>query len=445
MDHQRRAGAAGLLCLLAAGPWRLALAVRDASAHLGLEALEESTTPPLDSSTESAYSFVAEFDMKIPRTHNKSKDTTTPTTTEEVEVAAYEDEDVDTDTILKNVSNSEDHLAEAETSSSTSGPTSPAEAEPDEDTDTTSKTVSNAEAVPSGYTMHAGMASGVGNKISDMEDTTVQQCANACDQLPNCAGFTMLDSNKCNLKSAVTLTTVSGKDTYVKEGQTSSTTSSPTSSPTSSTKVEPGHEDEDAADRGSAGSEDPDATLGHWISDAISDATDSTTSKAVDDNGQPLPSASPASESTTPETEETETEAADLPLDKEEPSGETPASGALDVPEAEAGDPQLVDCNVGAEGTPAEVLGKLRDCTHALDKFARTVKDQHGRSRGANQRYVETLGQVAERLQGIRDMTELDAAFSSDQGKALKVLMAEADKVQANVESMTPAAAAAAA
>lgn len=378
MDHQRRAGAAGLLCLLAAGPWRLALAVRDASAHLGLEALEESTTPPLDSSTESAYSFVAEFDMKIPRTHNKSKDTTTPTTTEEVEVAAYEDEDVDTDTILKNVSNSEEQLAEAETSSSTSAPTSPAEVEPDEDTDTTSKTVSNAE-----------------------------------DQLA--------------------------------EGQTSSTTSSPTSSPTSSTKVEPGHEDEDAADRGSAGSEDPDATLGHWISDAISDATDSTTSKAVDDNGQPLPSASPASESTTPETEATETEAADLPLDKEEPSGETPASGALDVPEAEAGDPQLVDCNVGAEGTPAEVLGKLRDCTHALDKFARTVKDQHGRSRGANQRYVETLGQVAERLQGIRDMTELDAAFSSDQGKALKVLMAEADKVQANVESMTPAASAAAA
>jgi hypothetical protein len=407
MDHRRRLGAAGLLCLLAAGPWRPALAVRDSSAHLGLEVLEKSTTPPLDSSTESAISFVAEFDMKIPRTHNKSKDTTTPTTTEEVEVSAYEDEDADTDTISKTVSNAEDQMAEVE---------------PAEDTDTISKTVSNAEdqlaeAVPSGYTMHAGMASGAGNKISDMEDTTVQQCADACDQLPNCAGFTMLDSSKCNLKSAVTLTSVSGKDTYVKEGQA------------------PGLEDEDAADRGPAGSEDPDA-----ISEAISDAT----SKAVDDNGRPLPSAVPASESTTPETEATETEAAELPPDKEEPSGETPASGALDVPEAEAGDPQLVDCDVGAEGTPAEVLGKLRDCTHALDKFARTVKDQHGRSRSANQRYVETLGQVTERLQGIRDMTELDAAFSSDQGRALKVLMAEADKVQANVESMTPAAAAAA-
>jgi len=301
--------AAGALWLLAAGPCRLALGVRDSSAHLGLEAFQESTKPQRNTSTQSASSVVAEFDIKIPRAHHKPNDTTTagttpltstagtttagtttagttrpPTTTEEAEVAAYEDEDTDT--------------------------------------------------------------------VSNPDPTAEKQPAGAAE--------------------------------------------------------------------------------------------------AVEDNGQPLSPADPASESTAGSgtRDVPETEAADLPKAADTPSASgppagTPASSAPDAPEA--GAPQLVDCNVGGEHTPGEVLGKLRDCTHALDKAAHAVKDQHGRSRDANQHYVETLGQVAERLEGIRDMTELDAAFSSDQGKALKVLMAEADKVQATVQSMTPAAGSAAA
>jgi hypothetical protein len=76
-------------------------------------------------------------------------------------------------------------------------------------------------AVPDGYTMHAGMGSGEGNIISNMEDTTVLQCADACDQLPSCVAFTMKgDLTECTLKSAVTLSSVSGKDTYVKQAST---------------------------------------------------------------------------------------------------------------------------------------------------------------------------------------------------------------------------------
>jgi len=293
--HLRLRRSAGALWLLAAGPCRLALGVRDSSAHLGLEAFQESTKPQRNTSTQSASSVVAEFDIKIPRAHHKPNDTTTagttpltstrpPTTTEEAEVAAYEDEDTDT--------------------------------------------------------------------VSNPDPTAEKQPAGAAE--------------------------------------------------------------------------------------------------AVEDNGQPLSPADPASGNTAGSGtwDVPETEAADLPKAADTPSASgppagTPASGALDAPEA--GAPQLVDCNVGGEHTPGEVLGKLRDCTHALDKAAHAVKDQHGRSRDANQHYVETLGQVAERLEGIRDMTELDAAFSSDQGKALKVLMAEADKVQATVQSMTPAAGSAAA
>lgn len=287
--------AAGALWLLAAGPCRLALGVRDSSAHLGLEAFQESTKPQRNTSTQSASSVVAEFDIKIPRAHHKPNDTTTagttpltstrpPTTTEEAEVAAYEDEDTDT--------------------------------------------------------------------VSNPDPTAEKQPAGAAE--------------------------------------------------------------------------------------------------AVEDNGQPQSAADPASGRTAGSGtwDAPETEAADLPKAADTPSASgppagTPASSAPDAPEA--GAPQLVDCNVGGEHTPGEVLGKLRDCTHALDKAAHAVKDQHGRSRDANQHYVETLGQVAERLEGIRDMTELDAAFSSDQGRALKVLMAEADKVQATVQSMTPAAGSAAA
>merc|ERR1711920_603333 len=87
------------------------------------------------------------------------------------------------------------------------------------------------EIVPDGYTRHAGMGSGPGYtadggwiRISAMEGTTVLQCADACDQLPSCAGFTiLLDSNTCNLKSAVALTIPTDgihKDTYVKEAPT---------------------------------------------------------------------------------------------------------------------------------------------------------------------------------------------------------------------------------
>lgn len=286
---RRRAGA---LWLLAAGPCWLAVGVRDSSAHLGLdEGLEESTTPRPDTSTESAYSFVAEFDMKIPRAHDKPNDSTTPITAEEAEASAYEDEDTDTPT-------AEDQKA-GEAADGSVGGQPPTSADP-----------------APGHNQGAG--------TPDVPET-------------------------------------------------------------------------EAADLPSAGG-------------------------ALDVR-----------------------EASDPPSADGALGGSTTAPGAPDVPEAEAGAPPLVDCGAAGTGTPGEVLGKLRDCTHELDRFARTVKDQHGRSRGANQHYVETLGQVAERLQGIRDMTELDAAFSSDQGKALKVLMAEADKVQANVESMTPAAVAAAA
>jgi hypothetical protein len=76
-------------------------------------------------------------------------------------------------------------------------------------------------AVPGGYAMHADMGSGSGGVILEMTDTTVLQCADACDQLPSCVAFTMLDdSTRCKLKSAVTLTSASGKDTYVKQAST---------------------------------------------------------------------------------------------------------------------------------------------------------------------------------------------------------------------------------
>ena len=70
--------------------------------------------------------------------------------------------------------------------------------------------------MPTGYTLHVGMGSGEGNLISEMA-STVQQCTDACNQVPNCVGFTMLDSTRRKLKSFVTLTISSGKDTYVKE------------------------------------------------------------------------------------------------------------------------------------------------------------------------------------------------------------------------------------
>jgi hypothetical protein len=111
-------------------------------------------------------------------------------------------------------------------------------------------------AVPDGYTMHAGTGSGNRNSpgysgegsplISVLEGTTVPQCADACDQLPNCAGFTMLlDSNKCNLKSAVTLTYPPAdgldKNTYVKEPEPEpEATASPTAAPTAAPAVPTG-------------------------------------------------------------------------------------------------------------------------------------------------------------------------------------------------------------
>merc|ERR1711920_817679 len=111
-------------------------------------------------------------------------------------------------------------------------------------------------AVPDGYTMHAGTGSGNRNSpgysgegsplISVLEGTTVPQCADACDQLPNCAGFTMLlDSNKCNLKSAVTLTYPPAdgldKNTYVKEPEPEpEATASPTAAPTAAPAVSTG-------------------------------------------------------------------------------------------------------------------------------------------------------------------------------------------------------------
>jgi len=62
------------------------------------------------------------------------------------------------------------------------------------------------------------MGIGEGNVISVLKDTTVVQCADACDGLPSCAGFTMsLDSNDCVLMSAVTLANRSNEDAYVKE------------------------------------------------------------------------------------------------------------------------------------------------------------------------------------------------------------------------------------
>jgi len=51
----------------------------------------------------------------------------------------------------------------------------------------------------------------------EMEGTTVPECADACDQLPFCAGFTMRDASSCVLRSVVTLISKSGMDTYVKD------------------------------------------------------------------------------------------------------------------------------------------------------------------------------------------------------------------------------------
>ncbi|CAK0836983.1 unnamed protein product, partial [Prorocentrum cordatum] len=150
---------AGALCLLAATLCGLALGVRDSSAHRGFEALdafEESTTTPLVTSTESAVSFVAEFDMNIPRTHHRPNDTTAPTATEQADTSSPTPsptssvesgpEDEDAGTMSTTVSSAEDRLAEADTSSPTPSPTSSVESGPeDEDAGTISKTVSSAE------------------------------------------------------------------------------------------------------------------------------------------------------------------------------------------------------------------------------------------------------------------------------------------------------------
>ncbi|CAK0836992.1 unnamed protein product, partial [Prorocentrum cordatum] len=116
---------AGALCLLAATLCGLALGVRDSSAHRGFEALdafEESTTTPLVTSTESAVSFVAEFDMNIPRTHHRPNDTTAPTATEQADTSSPTPsptssvesgpEDEDAGTMSTTVSSAEDRLAE---------------------------------------------------------------------------------------------------------------------------------------------------------------------------------------------------------------------------------------------------------------------------------------------------------------------------------------------
>ncbi|CAK0836991.1 unnamed protein product, partial [Prorocentrum cordatum] len=150
---------AGALCLLAATLCGLALGVRDSSAHRGFEALdafEESTTTPLVTSTESAVSFVAEFDMNIPRTHHRPNDTTAPTATEQADTSSPTPsptssvesgpEDEDAGTMSTSVSSAEDRLAEANTSSPTPSPTSSVESGPeDEDAGTMSTTVSSAE------------------------------------------------------------------------------------------------------------------------------------------------------------------------------------------------------------------------------------------------------------------------------------------------------------
>jgi len=150
------------------------------------------------------------------------------------------------------------------------------------------------------------------------------------------------------------------------------------------------------------------------------------------------------------ESGESESMSADHEETQEDPavSGDAaPAPASRSIP-GDAGQvtlPQLVDCAVEGGTVPTEVLGKLRKCTDALDEFARKVKDQNGRSRDANQRYVTKFKEVVKQLQTIKDVQELNKALSKDQGEALRVLMAQADKAKDEIESLLPGHPAAAA
>jgi len=81
---------------------------------------------------------------------------------------------------------------------------------------TESNTVTGYEAYPD----YASAASSQRNLIAQFEDRTPEECADLCNgQMPLCAGFTIFDGGRCNLRAAITLIQNRGtwnRATYVK-------------------------------------------------------------------------------------------------------------------------------------------------------------------------------------------------------------------------------------
>lgn len=96
----------------------------------------------------------------------------------------------------------------------------------------------------------------------------------------------------------------------------------------------------------------------------------------------------------------------------------------------------LSACDVRDEKDPKEVLGKLRDCTAALNEFAKLTKEGQVKSREANLAYVTTFNKVMLDLLSLKDLEAFTQAFSKDQSEALLVLTAEADKAKEEIAKL---------
>jgi len=76
------------------------------------------------------------------------------------------------------------------------------------------------EAIPEGYQAYLEYGSAQGNLIDQFEDLTAEECADLCNgQETLCAGFTIFEDGRCELKAAITLTQrirTRNRSTYVK-------------------------------------------------------------------------------------------------------------------------------------------------------------------------------------------------------------------------------------